>query len=234
MKTVRTLLLVSLTASALYAQSPLRQHESAALAVSGVYRMAEEIRRFPHLIVMEQAGLRFPSYWTGSHADEPLTFRAEEDLLSGDLLITHEGKLVLELTHSTRKHGMEDQLPAGHWMQNTADRKIRFTYTHFENGRRDGEERGRNETRYRVVFEVKGTVTADGKETPFTGEAAVLFSSRVPTFRFTSKIEFSGAGLGFEGVQAGAIQAHVQTLSPTGAPLPPPEDSGDMLMELGF
>lgn len=236
--TFKTTLFAALIALPLMAQSPLRQHESAALAVSGTYRMAEEVRRFPHLILLEQEGLRFPSYWTGSHGEETLTFRAEEDLLSGDLLITHEGQLVLELTHSTRKQGMEDQLPAGPWMRNTPDRNIRFRYEHFENGRRDGEERGRNETRYRVVFDVKGTVFADGRTSSFEGTAVVLFSSRVPSFRLSSNIRFSGADLGFEGVQAGEIKAQVQTLSPMGTPAPPSAGSGggadDLMMDFGF
>ncbi|MCC5850518.1 MAG: hypothetical protein JJU29_20720 [Verrucomicrobia bacterium] len=219
-----------------HAQDALNQHQRVITAASGVYDMSKEPRRYPFLLILDQEALKYPSFWAGGHAGGEITFSPETDLLTGDLELNAEGGFSLQVTNSTRKHGMEAQIPGGPWMQNTRDRNFRVTFDSFSDYTVGEVRRGNDGNVIEILAKAKGKVEVDGKEAPMEAKVRFLFQERTPNFTMHANFEFEGALLGLDGKQAGPIKATLSTLSPLGEMLPPKagNDPSDPFGDLGF
>ena len=230
------LMLAGLLSGPVRGQNALDQHRRVVTAASGVYDMSKEPRRYPFLLILDQDTLKYPSFWAGGHAGGEITFSPETDMLTGDLELNAEGGFTLQVTNSTRKHGMEAMIPGGPWMQNTRERNFRVTFESFSDYEVGEIRRGGDGNVIEIKAKAKGKVEVDGKASPMEARVRFLFQEKTPNFTLHADFEFEGGALGLEGKQAGPIKARLSTLSPLGDMLPPKagNDSSDPFGDLGF
>jgi hypothetical protein len=239
-KKLPLLLLFCLTLPAARAQQALERNQDILRFANGIFDMAQQPRAFSFFMILDQEGLRFPSFWAGENGGGRITIAPETDLLSGDLLLNTEGSFSLLVTRSSQRAGMENIIPGGPWMRNLREQNFRVVFTEFFDAAAAPPEEGRrpDPNTVRLQAQARGHVEVQGQKAPFEGRATFIFSRSTPSFRFHSTVTFRGDALGLTGAQAGPIQASISTLSPLGEALPPPASGGshpgDPLDMFGF
>lgn len=228
-------ILIAACTAMVSAQDALDHHRRISTAASGTFDMSEEPRRFPFFLILEQEPLRFPSFWTGRHAEGTISFRPKTDMLTGELELNAEGGFALQVTRTPRKQGMEEDLPGGPWMAQVEARRFLVHFEAFQDARPGEMRRGRDGNVIEVLAKAVGRVEVDGKFAPMEAEVQLLFQERTPNFTMHATFTFEGEALGLTGPQAGPIRAKLSTLSPMGDPLPvEPAAAEDPFGDLGF
>ncbi len=184
--------------------------------MNGVFDFSKSPRPYVVLLILDQEGNRFPSYWAGrNHAGET-TIRTTVDELENRIVLTQEGAFSVRITNWARKIGMQDRLPSGALTEDLGEREFLVTFTKLKEARITGIREGRlyvdcdvggvggKESRLiTVTAECTGRVSYGERSGGFSGPVELTFMDSVTLFAIKAEFDFPGEALGVgEGIRA--------------------------------
>lgn len=184
--------------------------------IRGKWDWSARQRGLPHLLVLRQDGNIYPSFWGGNTGTGVLSIVAEDDLLAGVMHCRSIGGFSLKFHHVPPKHGMEDAIPGGVWMNAAKNLDLSARFTEFMDWTLVTDPlRARADT---VVLDAnfKGELEAMGRKAPIDGKATLSFSKKTNAFSFQCTTTVTGSTLGLAGTQAGPIKVKILAKSPAG------------------
>ena len=184
--------------------------------VRGTFDMTKQPRPYIGLLILDQEGNRYPSFWCGMNAGGLITFEGRHDLFDDKVVVEQRGSMTVHMTTAARKVGMYDRLPGGVWVASLREEPLGFILERFSNAtlkgtRPDGGERGAGGKLIQIEADVSGQVTVGKRRAPFRGRALLEFSDNTPLFRLVAKFPFPGKELGLEGAKGEGISATLYT-----------------------
>jgi hypothetical protein len=193
-------------------------------AIQGSFDMSKNPRPFIGFMVMDQEGNPYPSFWCGGNAGGTIMFKARVDDLDETFSINQTGSFTVDFTHTARKHGMFDRLPAGEWMDGIRTRPIRFVFSSFKDpvvtadkgsDRRSDTAAGAVSEGGSVELTTKfgGTMEVGSRKTPFSGTAYLSFMKGAPSFSMRATFILPGRELGLLGSKGEGITVTLYTAS---------------------
>lgn len=195
--------------------------------IAGVFDMAKQPRPYIVLLILDQEGVRYPSFWCGRNEPGKVAFKGKEDLLTKELSLGYLGPLSCLLTNAARKAGMEADMPGGAWTKNLKEAKLQVVFESFIDEAITKTEKKAakgglgTETTYTITAQAKGFVGVNGRKAPFLkAPMTITFTDRICVFALNGTIRFTGADLGLEGAQAGPITGTIMTASSPTTELP--------------
>ncbi len=228
-----------LVASALWAGEPappkpipLAEMEKLVKHIGGHFDLSANMRPFQVVLILDQAGNPYPSFWCGRNEKGRISFLASVDPLDHNLEITQTGEMTLLISHTARKTGMYNQLPAGAWItkalsldkKQRSDGYMRISFTSFTEPKLGHIGQGSlwsdvseatSKSGKMIPFAMKcgGLVNLADRSAPFQGTATVTFLDSLPVFSLAATFPFPGSELGLEGDAGKGITATLYTAS---------------------
>lgn len=192
--------------------------------ITGSFDMTKNPRPWIGLMIMDQEGNPYPSFWCGGNAGGTIVFKARIDDLDETFSVSQTGSFTVDFVHTARKHGMFDRLPAGEWMDGIKARPIRFVFSSFTDPvvtADKGSDR-RSDTAagalseggsVEVTAKFAGTVEVGSRKAPFSGTAFLSFMKGVPSFSIRATFVLPGRELGLLGSKGEGINVTMYTAS---------------------
>lgn len=190
-------------------------------AMRGSFDMSKNPRPFVGFMIMDQEGNPYPSFWCGGNEGGTIVFKAKIDDLDETFSINQTGSFTVYFTHTARKYGMFDRLPAGEWMDGIRTRPIRFVFSTFKEPVVTAD-RGTDRPAVGAVSEggsvelttkFEGTVEVGSRKTPFSGTAYLSFMKGAPCFSMRATFVLPGRELGLLGSKGEGISVTLYTAS---------------------
>lgn len=204
------------------------QSDALMSSIRGSFDMTRQPRPFIVLLVLDQQGNRYPSFWCGRNSLGTIRFEGRHDLLEDRNVLEQSGGFTVQLTHTARKIGMEDALPGGAWIAQVREIPFRVTFDRFtgatlQGTRKDGGDRAIGGTLIQFDVSFAGKVSVGDRSAPIAGRATIEFSDSQPIFKLVAKFPLPGRELGLAGAKGEGITATLHTASAPAARTGPAE-----------
>ncbi len=214
----------------------LEEMEKIAKHIGGNFDMSANMRPYQVVLILDQAGNPYPSFWCGKNEKGRISFTPGVDPLDHLIELAQKGEMTLLISNTARKTGMYDRLPAGglvtkflslsqeQKLKQRGDGYMRISFTSFTEPKLEKITQGNlwtdvseasSKSGKLIPFAMKcaGLISISEKSVPFQGAATVSFLDSLPVFALTATFPFPGKELGLEGDAGKGITATLYTAS---------------------
>lgn len=179
----------------------------------GSWDMSKSPHRYAVFLELRQKETPYPGYFSGMNEQGRIEIKPQHNFLDGQIDFNSEAAFTVHLTQTSRKYGMEHQIPGGIWMADLRENPIKVEITAISDLTLVPPDRKGNQPLI-ATGKAKGRLhVAAGKALAISSEVRVTYDEELPVIRLEFKFTFQGKDAGFPEKLAGPVQATLHTVT---------------------